>query len=59
MVFGLGKKKESFLSEEELNQLKNLEKEAYMKQAKELVVERGINKAKSEIQVKPKEGGKW
>jgi hypothetical protein len=51
------KPKQSLLTDNDIIELKKIERDSYMEEAKRLIVERGINKAKNDYGVKVKEEG--
>jgi len=55
MFEGIFKKPVPLLKEEDIRELRELERKAYLEEAKKLVNERGVNKAKTDYSVVKKE----
>lgn len=57
MVFGFGQKKERFLTEEQIEELKNIEINAYIEEARKLIALKGRKRAETQFtEIKEKKG---
>jgi hypothetical protein len=58
-MFSFSKKPLPILKQEDIDELRELERKAYLEEARKLVKERGILKAKAELGVKEVKKDQW